>query len=81
MNQRFAPSFVDREMFAYNARYQAQSEKRAAERAKLAAHLAQAENRIGYALEFADTDCEESRVKAMTAFYKWVGIANDEGHY
>ena len=79
--QRFAPSFEDREMFAYNARYQAQSEQRAAEKAKLAAHLAQAENRIRYSLEFADTDCEESRTKAMTAFYKWVGTANDEGNY
>ena len=46
-------------------------------------HLAQAENRIRYSLSFAtgnDFD-EESRVQAMTAFYKWVGVANDEGNY
>lgn len=73
--QRFAPSFEDREMFAYNARYRKQQ-------AELKTHLAQAENRIRYSLEFAtELDDEESRTKAMTAFYKWVGVASDEGHY
>ena len=45
-------------------------------------HLAQAENRIRYSLEFAvEQPDEESRTKAMTSYYKWVGIANDEGNY
>lgn len=77
----FNPSVEDREMFAYNATYQKRQEERAIEQARIKAHLAHAENRIHYSLDFADTDDQAMRTKAMTAFYKWVGVASDEGHY
>jgi hypothetical protein len=63
-------SFEDREMFAYNARYN-----------KLQAHLAQPENRIRYSFEFMSEDAE-LRPTALLKIYENIALVEDQtAHY
>jgi hypothetical protein len=52
MHPYYTTSFVDREMFAYNANYQKKRGEKKTAKQKLDAHLAHPETRIGYAFEF-----------------------------
>ena len=65
----YTTSFVDREMFAANAKYRKSQEvKKEMERV-----LQQPETRIGYAFSFLNDfgDCEESRAKCYNKIAEW----------
>ena len=80
----YTTSFVDREMFAYNANYQKQQEEKKTAKQKLEAHLAQPETRIGYAFAFLNDfgDEEESRVKCYNKIAEWSDkLDTSEAHF
>ena len=86
----FTTSFVDREMFAYNANYQKQQEEKKTAKQKLEAHLAQPETRIGYAFQFLtdhgfdseDDYAEEIRTKCYNKIAEYSDkLDTSEAHY
>jgi len=84
MHPYYTTSFVDREMFAYNANYQKQQEKRETAKQKLDRILSQPETRIGYAFEFMNdfADEEDTRRKCYNAIAKWSDKLDwSESHY
>ena len=90
MHPYYTTSFVDREMFAYNANYQKKQEEKKTAKQKRDAHLAQPETRISYAFEFLsdfgfdseDDYAEEIRMKCYNAIAKWSDKLDcSEAHY
>ena len=84
MNARFAPSFVDREMFAYNANYQKMQEEKKTAKQELKRILSQPETRIKYAFEFLSDfgDEEETRKKCYDKIAEWSDkLDTSEAHY
>lgn len=82
----YTTSFVDREMFAYNAEYQ----KKQTQREKLQQHLSQPETRIKYAFAFLDDHgfdseddySEEVRVKCYNGIAKYSEqLDTSESHF
>lgn len=90
MHPYYTTSFADREMFAYNANYQKQQEKRETAKQKLERILAQPEERIKYAFVFLDNHgfdseddyAEEVRVKCYNGIAKYSEqLDTSESHY
>ena len=90
MHPYYTTSFADREMFAYNANYQKQQEKRETAKQKLERILAQPEERIKYAFVFLDDHgfdseddyAEEVRVKCYNGIAKYSEqLDTSESHY
>ena len=84
MHPYYTTSFVDREMFAYNANYQKQQKERETAKQKLDRILSQPETRIGYAFEFMNdfSDEEDTRRKCYNAIAKWSDKLDwSESHY
>ena len=95
MHPYFTTSFVDREMFAYNANFdreafEKQQEEKKTAKQKLDAHLAQPETRIGYAFQFlsdfgfdsVDDYAEEIRTKCYNKIAEWSDkLDTTEAHY
>ena len=83
-------SFVDREMFAYNANYQNMQEEKKTAKQELDRILSQPETRIKYAFEFMkdfgfdeeDDYSEEIRTKCYNSIAKWSDKLDwSEAHY
>ena len=83
-------SFVDREMFAYNANYQKKQEEKKTAKQELDRILSQPETRIKYAFEFMkdfgfdeeDDYSEEIRTKCYNSIAKWSDKLDwSEAHY
>ena len=90
MHPYYTTNFADREMFAYNANYQKQQEKRETAKQKLERILAQPEERIKYAFVFLDDHgfdseddySEEVRTKCYNAIAKYSdNLDTSEAHY
>ena len=90
MHPYYTTNFADREMFAYNANYQKQQEKRETAKQKLERILAQPEERIKYAFVFLDNHgfdseddyAEEVRVKCYNGIAKYSEqLDTSESHY
>ena len=84
MHPYYTTSFVDREMFAYNANYQKKQVERETAKQKLDRILSQPETRIGYAFEFMNdfADEEDTRRKCYNAIAKWSDKLDwSESHY
>ena len=84
MNARFTPSFVDREMFAYNANYQTMQEEKKTAKQELERILSQPETRIKYAFQFLSDfgDEEETRKKCYDKIAEWSDkLDTSEAHY
>jgi hypothetical protein len=84
MHPYYTTSFVDREMFAYNANYQKQQEEKKTAKQELDRILSQPETRIKYAFEFLSDfgDEEESRTKCYNQIAKWSDKLDwSESHY
>ena len=90
MHPYYTTSFVDREMFAYNANYQKHQQKKETAKQKLDRILSQPETRIGYAFEFMndfgfdseDDYAEEIRTKCYNAIAKYSDkLDTSEAHY
>ena len=80
----FTTSFVDREMFAYNANYQKQQEEKKTAKQELDRILSQPETRIKYAFEFLSDfgDEEECRTKCYNAIAEWSDkLDTSESHF
>ena len=79
MHPYYTTNFADREMFAYNARVEKQ-------KAELAHHLSQPENRIRYCYEFMDDAIKETDARmfanAFTKAMYWIAQVEDsEVHF
>jgi hypothetical protein len=89
MHPYYTTSFVDREMFAYNANFdreafEKQQEEKKTAKQELDRILSQPETRIGYAFEFMNdfADEEDTRRKCYNAIAKWSDKLDwSESHY
>ena len=90
MHPYYTTSFVDREMFAYNANYQKQQEEKKTAKQELDRILSQPETRIGYAFQFLsdfgfdseDDYSEEIRTKCYNQIAKWSDkLDTSESHF
>tara|TARA_E500000178_G_scaffold310945_1_gene326487 strand:+ start:73 stop:327 length:255 start_codon:yes stop_codon:yes gene_type:complete len=84
MHPYYTTSFVDREMFAYNANYQKRQEEKKKQKQELERILSQPETRIGYAFAFLNDfgDSEESRTKCYNKIAEWSDkLDTSEAHY
>jgi len=84
MHPYYTTSFVDREMFAYNANYQKKQEEEKTASQKIDAHLAQPETRIGYAFQFLNDfgDTKECRTKCYNKIAEWSDkLDTSESHF
>ena len=84
MHPYYTTSFVDREMFAYNANYQKMQEEKKTAKQELDRILSQPETRIKYAFEFMKdfADEDDTRAKCYNAIAKWSDKLDwSEAHY
>ena len=84
MHPYYTTSFVDREMFAYNANYQKMQEEKKTAKQELDRILSQPETRIKYAFQFLSDfgDEEESRTKCYNAIAEWSDkLDTSEAHF